>query len=347
MRIAVLGATGNAGTALLRRLRTAVGADHLVGISRRTPDPHAEPYDGIPWRSIDIGAATARELLADAFADVDVVVNLAWAIQPNHDEQALVHTNLTGLENMLHAAAAAGVPQVVYASSVGAYSPGPKDRHVDESWPTEGISSSHYSRHKAAAERLLDAFEAERPEVVVSRLRPSLIFQPDAGSEIGRLFLGPLIPKYLAYKVTLPLLPLPKKLVFQAVHADDVAEAYWLVIDSGARGAFNVAGDPVITRPLLGWIAGARRISGLPAPVLRALVSLTWRLRLQVTDPGWVDMATQTPLMSTERIRTELGWQPRFSSVDAMVSVLQGLGSGRGVQGSPQLNPRSKGTEQT
>jgi UDP-glucose 4-epimerase len=154
-----------------------------------------------------------------------------------------------------------------------------------------------------------------------------------------------LIPKYLAYRLTTPVLPLPQELVFQAVHADDVAEAYWLVIENQARGSFNVAGDPVITRPLLGWIAGARRITGLPAPVLRAVVALTWRLRLQVTDPGWVDMATQTPLMSTERIRAELGWRPRFSSVEAMVSVLQGLGSGRGVPGSPQLVPRRKGMD--
>jgi UDP-glucose 4-epimerase len=345
MRIAVLGATGNAGTALLRRLRTAVGPAQLLGISRRAPDLDVEPYAGVAWQSIDIGAQDAPGLLTDAFAGIDVVVNLAWAIQPNHDEPAMLRTNVTGLEHVLQAAGASGVRQVVYASSVGAYSPGPKDRHVDESWPTKGIASSHYSRHKAAAERILDAFEAEQPGIVVSRLRPSLIFQPDAGSEIGRLFLGPLIPKYLAYRLTTPVLPLPQELVFQAVHADDVAEAYWLVIENQARGSFNVAGDPVITRPLLGWIAGARRITGLPAPVLRAVVALTWRLRLQVTDPGWVDMATQTPLMSTERIRAELGWRPRFSSVEAMVSVLQGLGSGRGVPGSPQLVPRRKGMD--
>ena len=38
---------------------------------------------------------------------------------------------------------------------------GPKDRRVDESWPTTGIPTSFYSRHKAEVERLLDRFEEE------------------------------------------------------------------------------------------------------------------------------------------------------------------------------------------
>jgi hypothetical protein len=49
-------------------------------------------------------------------------------------------------------------------SSVGAYSRGPKDREVDEDWPTEGTESSFYSRHKVAVERELDRFEADNPE---------------------------------------------------------------------------------------------------------------------------------------------------------------------------------------
>lgn len=95
-------------------------------------------------------------------------------------------TNVDGTARMLAAAAAAGVGAVVVASSVGAYSPGPKDRAVDESWPTEGIPSSAYSRQKARVERLLDAFEADQPDVRIVRIRPGLVFQGSAGSEIAR-----------------------------------------------------------------------------------------------------------------------------------------------------------------
>ena len=38
-------------------------------------------------------------------------------------------------------------------------SEGPKDRAVDESWPTDGVASGYYGRQKAAVERILDTFE--------------------------------------------------------------------------------------------------------------------------------------------------------------------------------------------
>lgn len=343
MRIAVIGATGNVGTALLRRLQRVQRLEPLIGIARRRPDTNRQPYTGVQWHQLDIGATGAEPLLTEALSGVDVVVNLAWAIQPNHDERAMFRTNVTGLENILLASVNAKVKHVVYASSIGAYSPGPKERLVDETWPTGGIHTSHYSRHKAANERLLDAFEAANPQIPVSRLRPGLIFQRGAGSEVGRLFLGPLVPKYLLYKLTTPLLPLPRELTFQTVHADDVADAYWRVIDKRAAGAFNVAGDPVITPRILGWILGSRRTIALPLSVLRSLAAVTWHLRLQRSDPGWVDMASQTPVISSDKIRRELGWQPKISSVDAMVEAIQGMAYGSGVPGSPKLKPRGAG----
>ena len=92
-----------------------------------------------------------------------MIVHLAWLIQPGRDESVTSRVNLTGRRRVFAAAVAARVPSVIDASSVGAYSPGPKDRLVDESWPTGGISSSFYSRHKAAVERDLDQLVIEQP----------------------------------------------------------------------------------------------------------------------------------------------------------------------------------------
>ena len=98
---------------------------------------------------------------------------------------------------MFDATASAQVPALVYASSVGAYSAGPKDRAVDECWPTDGVTTSFYSRHKAEVERMLDEFEARAPTLRVVRLRPGLIFKREAASEIRRYFAGPLLPSPL------------------------------------------------------------------------------------------------------------------------------------------------------
>jgi nucleoside-diphosphate-sugar epimerase len=223
---------------------------------------------------------------------------------------------------------------------VGAYSKAPKDRRVDESWPAGGMAGSHYSRHKAEQEEILDRFAEAEPGIAVARLRPGLIFQSEAGSEIGRYFLGRVIPRLLPGKLRVPLLPAPDNLIFQAVHADDVAEAYWRAIDQRASGAFNIAAEPVLTPQELARIVGARRILPVPMGLLHAVVDIAWRLRLQPTDSGWVEMAAGAPIMDTSRARRILGWEAKTSSVDAVKEVLEGMGKGKGVSPSPLLKPR-------
>lgn len=325
MRVAVIGATGNVGTAVLRRLQAAPEVTEVIGIARRKPDVARAPYTGVTWRSIDVGSASAISLMTEAFAGVDAVIHLAWALQPNHHERVMRRTNVAGTSNVLAAVAAARVPQIAVASSVGAYSPGPKRRGVDEHWPTGGLPASHYAQHKARNERNLDAFEAAHPQVVVSRLRPGLIFQRDAGSEIAGLFLGRHFPTRWLTAAPIPVLPFPSQGIFQAVHATDVADAFWRAIDRRAPGAFNIAAEPVLTPQIIARVLGAKTTVPVRARVVRALVELTWRLRLQATDPGWIDIAVNVPVMSTDRARQILGWQPTVSSTDALAEIIDAV----------------------
>jgi nucleoside-diphosphate-sugar epimerase len=230
---------------------------------------------------------------------------------------------------------------VVCASSVGAYSPGPKDRQVDEGWPTHGITTSSYSRDKAYQERLLDLFERDHPQVRVVRLRPALTFKREAASEIRRFFLGPLVPSSLARADAIPVVPKVKRLRTQAVHADDVGEAYRLAVVGDADGAFNIAAAPTIGPPELASLLHARRLP-VPAIVLRAAASATWRAHLQPADAGWIDLALGVPLMDTGRARRELGWEPRKTSLDALGELLVGLRHGAGGD-TPPLDPNAGG----
>src|SRR4051794_13843469 len=264
MKIVVTGATGNVGTALLRSLAADREVQEIVGIARRLPSWR-------PPRTRWVRADVAADPLEPHFAGADAVVHLAWLIQPSRDAAELERVNVEGSRRVFAAAAAAGAKALVHASSIGAYSPGPKDRRVDESWPTDGIETSFYARHKAAAERALDAVEAAHPELRTVRLRPGLIFQRAAAQEIRRLFAGPLLPSPLIHPRLLPVLPVTDRLVLQAVHADDVAEAYRLAATNPeARGAYNVAAEPVLGPRELGEILGARPVR-VPVRVLRAL----------------------------------------------------------------------------
>jgi UDP-glucose 4-epimerase len=186
VRVVVLGASGNVGTSLLALLAADAGVDSILGVARRLPELDLPKTE---WATADIAADDLVPLLRGA----DAVVHLAWTIQPSRDLSHLWRINVEGSTRVFRAAGEAGVPALVYASSVGAYSRGPKDRVVDESWPTNGIPTSFYGRHKAEVERRLDRFERERPETRVVRLRPGLIFKREAAEGIRRLFVGPFL----------------------------------------------------------------------------------------------------------------------------------------------------------
>jgi nucleoside-diphosphate-sugar epimerase len=81
------------------------------------------------WHAADV----ERSDLVSIFRGAGCVVHLAWRIQPSHEVGVLRRTNIAGTARVLRAGAEARVPTLVYASSVGAYSPGPKNGTVDES----------------------------------------------------------------------------------------------------------------------------------------------------------------------------------------------------------------------
>jgi UDP-glucose 4-epimerase len=316
MRIVVVGATGNVGTSLVERL----SADHeVVGVSRRPPEGGAGA-PGVTWVAADI----RHSRLEPVFEGADAVVHLAWAIQPSHDLAVLRSTNVEGSRRVFQAVASAGVPALVYASSVGAYAAGPTLRRVTEDWPATGIPSSFYSSHKADVETILDGFEHEHPAVRVVRMRPSLIFKRGAGAEVAGLFLGHLVPRFLAHPRFAPLVPSNPRLRFQVVHTDDVAEAYRLAITSDVRGPFNVASEPVQNARSLATLLGARPVP-VPSWLMRGAAWASWKLRLQPTPPGWVDMGLGVPLMDCSRARSELGWTPRTTSGEALLDLMTGI----------------------
>jgi nucleoside-diphosphate-sugar epimerase len=331
VRVAVTGATGNVGTSVLAALRDDPAVDEIVGVARRRP---SHSVDKVRWVSADV----ATDNLGPAFAGADVVIHLAWLIQPSRDPHTTWSTNVIASSRVFEAAAGAGARAIVYSSSVGAYSLGPKDHPVDESWPTDGVPTATYSREKAYVERILDAFELRNPTIRVARLRPGFVFKRAAASGIRRLFAGPFLPSPLLRPELIPVIPRLPRLRFQAVHSLDVGQAFRLAaLHPEARGAFNVAAEPPLGPDELAALFHARTVP-VPAGVLRTLAAFAWHARLVPTEPGMVDLLLAVPLMDITRARNELGWRPTRSAGDALLELLAGMRDGAGAD-TPALHP--------
>jgi hypothetical protein len=80
----------------------------------------------------------------------------------------------------------------------------------------------------------------------------------------------------------------------------------------------------------------------MPAAALRAGAAITYKLRLQPSEPGWVDMALAVPLLDSSRARTELHWEPRFSSTEALEELLVGMRAGHDAD-TPPLSRQTSG----
>ncbi|MEU2133960.1 NAD-dependent epimerase/dehydratase family protein [Streptomyces sp. NPDC018352] len=332
LRVVVTGATGNVGTSVVRALSEDPDVADIVGLARRRPQASVP---GVRWEAVDLSHEESPGVLDRHLADADAVVHLAWRFQPTHDPVVTWRSNVLGSVRVFEAVARAGVPALVHASSVGAYSPGPKDAPgVDEEWPTHGWPDAAYCREKSYLERVLDSFELRHPEVRVVRMRPGFLFKEQAASEQRRIFAGRYVPGALLRLDLLPVVPDLPGLRLQVLHTDDAAQAYRAAVLTNVRGAFNLAADPVLGPRELAELLDARAVR-LPTTLVRTALSAAWRTHAVPASPHLFDAVLRLPVLDCARAHDLLAWQPARSAQEALSALLRGVRGGAGLNTPP------------
>lgn len=304
--IAVTGASGRLGRVLVGRLAADPSVERILALDRQPVDHGSAKVE---FRECDV----RDDGIAEHFADAGAVVHLAFIVETgSRDQQLVEQVNVGGTQNVMAAAARAGVHQVVYASSIAAYGfhPGNLAGPLAEDAPVRGNPEFYYSRTKADVEHWLDAFESAHPDVKVARLRPSIFWSADAGKGI-ELFRRPLFP-HLRTKQVLPV---------HVTHTDDVAQAFHLALRHDAHGAFNIATDEPL--PMSQWAAQMGK-HGIPIPEQAiTLAALAYRARISDVDPVWMRLGSQFPItVSTAKARRKLRWRPRYATTGAVLRAL-------------------------
>ena len=165
----------------------------------------------------------------------------------------------------------------------GVSAPGPKHAYVRRAGP-DGVLSCLVQPRTVLVEKLLDRIETDHRRCAGPlRARPDLPAQQRHRDR--PLLRRPLLPARLLRFQRIPVIPSHPALRMQAVHADDVADAYARVLKSDLRGAFNVAAGPVLDPALAAEIFHGVQVP-VPGWLLHAAASLSWRARLQPVDAG-------------------------------------------------------------
>jgi nucleoside-diphosphate-sugar epimerase len=296
--------------------------EEIVGIARRPFDPGAEGWSKMAYRQGDVRDEAA---LREAFAGADVVVHLAFLITGGAEETTRA-INVEGTRNAFRAAAAAGVKRFVYASSIAAYG-FHRDNPVGmtEEWPVRPAERLFYAREKAEVEQVLATEAQEQPGLDLYLLRPPVVVGPHVlgGKLPGRV--GQLVEQLLLRRSPLPLPVVVPDLPVQLIHEDDVGSAFLqCVVAAGPPGAYNIAADGVPTVPELARVAGLRPVVTLPARQSHGVARRLAALPGLPTFAQWVEALATPAVMDTSRAREQLGWQPRWTAVDAWRDTLRG-----------------------
>ncbi len=268
MRVFLTGGTGFIGGHVVRKLRDR--GDEVVALVR-------DPAKARDLADMDCelvtGDVSDEAAIRKGMHGCDAVIHGAAIYEvgiPKDRRQAMYEANVRGTENVLRAAQAEKIPEIVYVSTAGAFG-NTGGKIVDESYRHPGESyTSYYEETKVkaheVARRMID--DEGLPCIIV---QPGGVYGPDDHSAIGTQ-----MNQFLAGRM--PMMAFPD-LGMNMVHVDDVADGILLALDKGSAGEQYVLGGQITTmRELIETLA---RVTGktapkraIPTPLMKAMTPI-------------------------------------------------------------------------
>ncbi|MGA9858639.1 MAG: NAD-dependent epimerase/dehydratase family protein [Solirubrobacteraceae bacterium] len=319
------GPTGDIGRSLLRALQRSRDIGKVTAMARRPFDPGAEGLSKTEYRQADVLDVDAvREVISGA----DVVVHLAFMIMGSVEETTEI--NLQGSRNVFAAAIEAGVPRLVYASSVAAYGFGADNPALlTEDLEPRGTQRHYYSAQKAELEGALREM-LEGSDTAAYVFRPCIVAGPDALTLVQSIpyvqiseKMPSAILRVLEFMPALkPVIPDPG-VPFQLVHHDDVAAALRAaILGRGEPGVYNLAATGTLTMADLAAALGWYSIP-MPDLALGAAAELVARLPFVPAEAQWIESLRRPVVMDTSRARRLLGWRPRHDARETLEQMVR------------------------
>lgn len=303
-RIAITGAAGFLGTGTVSALAARPATELIVALDIR-PGPVNGDRARVRHITRDISLPIDDLLLENR---IDTVIHLAYMLRTNRNKAQAWHMNVRATETLLASCAKAGVGHVIYLSSTTVYGANKMYRRpyveTDASNPVLGFQ---YSEQKAEAERLLLQFAAGDDSRAVTILRGCVVMAAGADNFIAQALGRRVLPA-----------PAGADPELQFLHVSDYASAVLAVLEAKARGIYNIAGRGTVRWREMAALSGAHLVP-VPPSILTAAVEVAWRLRLQNQSPACGLNFIHYPwLASTEKIESDLGWQPTLTSLAAL-----------------------------
>ncbi len=312
MRYVITGGAGYIGSRLVDLLSRREETEQIVICDLAPPAAYRPKtqFERVDVRDRDSVRAVLQRSGADA------LIHLAFILNPSHDEHLMYDVDVNGTHNVLEAAAAAGTGQALVTSSSTAYGAFPDNPvPLTEDDPVRGVPTFAYGRDKTESDRLCQLWAAAHPDRVMTIVRPCIVFGPNVDNYLVRLWTKqPFTPDagHLHNQI-------------QFVHEDDVVEAIAALLLGRHGGAFNVAGDGLMTLRECSELIGSP-IRRMPLRAFRGLARAMWAARMSEAPPGQIEFALHPWIVSSEKLKRTTGWSPRHTSRETFEITMRAHG---------------------
>jgi UDP-glucose 4-epimerase len=323
-RVAITGVSSHWGTELARGLERDPDVAYVAGIDSRPPETELERTEYV---EADIRSAVLARLLPTLEVDTVVHCGILWYPEPGRPAGALHEINVIGTLQLLAACERAEtVRRVIVRGSAAVYGcEGPSPYFFTEELARQAPLRSRFQRDISELEQYFENFARRRPDLVCCMLR----YQPEIGAELE----APLV-RYLSLPVVPVQLGFDPRL--QLLHADDATGALEAAVRNPVRGAVNVAPDGSISLSRILRLCGRPSVP-VPHPLFGPAIG---RLNRRLGAGGLLDDGVRLLRygrgVDNGRLRTEVGFEPRY---DAVAAVRDFARRARGRRIGPDLHP--------
>jgi nucleoside-diphosphate-sugar epimerase len=302
--VAVTGASGYIATKLVRSLLETEEIDRILGFDVTPP---AIVHDRFVFDEIDVRSPA----LEGRLGGVDVLVHLAFIMDPIRDEPEMRDVNVNGSQNAFRSAAKAGVQKIVYTSSATVYGAHPDNPlPLTEDSPLRANLDFSYPAHKLEVEYVVREFRDEYPSTLVTVFRPAIVFGPNVDNAWSHLLEAPLFFGVQGYRPPL-----------QFVHEDDVAAALKHAVLQDLDGVFNLGAEGFLEADEMLGILGRRRFE-IPEPTAFSLLDRMWALGLAEAPAGMLHYVMHPWVVSTEKL-TGTGFTCKYSNRETFIAAAE------------------------
>jgi UDP-glucose 4-epimerase len=304
-RVLITGVGSYMGSGLARLLERDPEFELVAGLDTRKPPASLERTELI---EADIRNPVISRLIPQAEVDTVVHNQIVRRPGPGMSPRTMHDINVIGSLQLLSACEKSDtIRAIVIRGSAGIYGAEPHaPQFFDEGMTRLFPLRTRFQRDVAEIENYFATYSRRHPHVVCAMLRYQPSIGPSRDTQISRYLSLPVLPTYLGFDPRL-----------QFVHEEDALEALVAAVKRPLRGAVNVAGEGTIGLTRMIRLAGKPTLP-VASPIFGPAVSFGSRLGLFDFSDDFRRLLRYGRAVDITRLVEEVGYRPRYTSVDAV-----------------------------